>query len=475
MGQEIDRQHFAEADYRRFENRLQCETALLSRWWEDARFDAVNRRVGYEVEAWLLDHHAVPVPDNQPFLAAVCSERVVPELSRFNVELNGDPQSLGPGALTALEQELTGTWQLCQDAAHVRGETLLLIGTLPTIRDQDLSLAQMSPLNRYRALNDQIMQARQGRPIRLRIEGDETLDLLHADVMLEAATTSLQLHLQVPAGDLVASYNASLVLSALTVGLAANSPFLFNRQLWAETRIPLFEQAVDTRAPSGEGLSRVSFGSGYLDTDPIDLFRENLRHAVLLPLKGADDPSAMEHLRLHNGTLWRWNRLLVGPGIRPHLRIEHRVMAAGPSLIDMVANAAFYFGLVHWFLHQPEWRQTASLAEHLPFAEARANFYRAARDGLAAELQWLDGSRVPLDRLIRILVPRAEEGLLRCGLEPREVQRLLCVIDDRARCGQNGAVWQRRHATKYQRDWQRLVSDYLEHQRSGMPVHEWTL
>ena len=467
MGQEIQRIHFDQEDFARFERRLADETELLGEWLRSDRFSAAGFVGGFELEGWLIDRHFFPAPINEAYLERLSSPLVVPELSKFNVELNGTPQPLSGNALSLLERELAETWRHCLRVAHDLESTLILIGILPTVRQSDLSLANISPLNRFHALNAEILKRRDGQPLRLRIAGAERLDLLHGDVMLEAAATSFQVHMQMPAGEAVRYYNASQILAAPLVAVAANSPYLFERQLWEETRIPLFEQAVATREER-----RVTFGEGYLEQSPLESFADNLRRfPVLLPVAFTSEREQFCHLRLHNGTIWRWNRLLVGRDAagEAHLRIEHRVMPAGPSIVDMIANAALYLGAAR-FLAGLRLAPEAGL----PFAEAKANFYRAAREGLAAEVVWREGRCVGLRELLREeLIPMAREGLRLLGLDAEEGEAYLSVIRNRVDSGQNGATWQKAYVARHGRDFFRLTAAYLEHQRSGLPVHEW--
>jgi len=349
----------------------------------------------------------------------------------------------------------------------------VLIGILPTIRQSDLVLANVSALRRYVALNEQISRLRAGRPIQLEIDGDEPLRISHADVMLEAATTSFQVHLQIPADAAVRFYNASLVASAPVLAAATNSPFLFGHRLWHETRVPLFEQAVAT-APcaSAPENSRVTFGSGYLRESIAEHFEDAVRRfPVLLPLPSDDDPARFSHLRLHNGTVWHWNRPLIGfdDDGATHVRIEHRVLPAGPSLLDMVANAAFYVGLVSALatLSRP-------VEADIPFAAARDGFYASARDGLDARIAWLDGRSHPVRSLILDeLLPMARQGLRWHGVDADEVERWLGILEQRVRSRRTGSAWQRSFIERNGRDFQPMLADYLEHQRSGAPVHEW--
>jgi hypothetical protein len=335
MGKEIDSSGFTVDDFARFHQRLAIETRHAHAAYARGDFANAGLVAGFELEAWLVDEKLSPVPRNVSFLERLASPLVVPELSRFNVELNGTPQPLRGGALSRLECELTATWQQCLRVAREEESALIAIGTLPTVHESDLSLASMSPSRRYAMLNEQILVLRGGRPLALDISGIDSLCTTHADVMLEAATTSFQVHLQTPAGEAARTYNASLLLAAPLVALAANSPFLFERALWHETRIPLFEQAVDCCDPEHPEHLRVTFGSGYLGADPTACFAENLSsYTVLLPFEVPSPVQSYAHLRLHNGTIWRWIRMLIGfdDNDQPHLRVEQRVMPAGPSL-----------------------------------------------------------------------------------------------------------------------------------------------
>lgn len=473
MGKEIGNDDYTAEDFARFGRRLLRETRRARVGYARGEFADGAHVAGFELEAWLIDEHFSPAPRNVSFLARMNSPLVVPELSRFNVELNGTPQRLHGSALSRLEKELAATWQQCLRVAEDESTALIAIGTLPTIGESDLSLANMSPSRRYAVLNEQIFLLRGGRPLALDIVGIDSLATTHADVMLEAATTSFQVHLQTPAREAARTYNASLILAAPLVALAANSPFLFGRPLWHETRIPLFEQAVDCCDPGHPECRRVTFGSGYLGADPTAFFAENQSsYAVLLPFVVPSPTHHYAHLRLHNGTIWRWNRLLIGfdDNGRPHLRVEQRVMPAGPSIVDMMANAAFYYGAVRILARCP-----LAPEAQLPFAVARDNFYRAARYGLDARLTWLGGGRRTARELLAgELLPLAGEGLAQLELSVADRRRYLEVLSERLRSGRNGAAWQLAHYAKH-RDLCRLTADYLQHQRRLVPVHEWPL
>ena len=471
MGQEIAQTCFSPQDHARFARSLADETALLENWLREGRFRASGHIVGFELEAWLLDRNCFPLPSNEAYLAKLASPLVVPELSKFNVEINGTPQVLEADAFARMEAELTHTWRRCLEVAHELEGTLIMIGILPTVRERDLTLANISPLNRYYALNRQVLEHRCRAPLRIDIHGREHLELTHADVMLEAATTSFQVHLQAPAARIVRYLNAASILSGPLVALAANAPFLFGADLWDESRIPLFEQAVDSAEGTPGQARRVTFGEDYLHASALECFADNLaRFTPLLPMRLDDGVQRLAHLRLHNGTIWRWNRLLIGfEGDAPHLRIEQRAMPAGPSVRDMVANAAVYVGASRTLA-----QRVPAPENELPFAQARENFYRCARHGLSAQVRWLDGhERSAAALLSDEILPMAGDGLAALGIDARDIDTYLDVARARVRSGQNGAQWQRQHARKHGRDLFRLTADYLEHQRSAMPVHEW--
>lgn len=475
MGEEIPTTRFLPQDFERFSRRLQQETQLLRQWFREGRFVEHDPVGGFELEAWLIDREQRPAPINDRLLERLDTSLVVPELAKFNFEVNSTPQRLQGDALRRMQAELESTWAACRAAAAELDADALMIGILPTVREDELGLVNMSSLRRYRAINDRVLQMRQGSPLRVNIAGDERLRVTHYDVMLEAATTSFQIHLQVPQSKAARYFNAALIVSAPMVAAAANSPFLFGKDLWDETRIPLFEQSVEldgVAAPAQMPRQRVTFGSGYVRESLEEFFVENCAaYPVLLPIELNDDSSRLSHLRLHNGTIWRWNRPLIGFDAegRPHLRIEHRVVPSGPSAVDEIANAAFYFGLSEFLA-----TRTVPPEQELTFAQARDNFYAAARHGLHATVVWLDGRAVSVRNLIlEELLPMARRGLEALKVAGEDVQRYLDVIEDRVTCGCNGATWQRAYVENNGRDMRALTAAYAACQRRGNPVHEW--
>ncbi len=475
MGQEIKRSRFTPRDFAAYHARLEQETALLLDWFRAGRFSERRAIGGFEVEAWLIDQSGRPAAINDVFLAQMNDDMVVAELAKFNVELNVAPQALRDSGLARMQEELDQRLERCRVTAAQWDCALLMIGILPTLREGDLTLVNMSDSKRYRALNEQVLKARQGSPLRLDIAGREHLHIEHHDVMLESATTSFQVHLQVPGSAAARYYNAAVICSAPMVAVTANSPYLFGQDLWDETRIPLFEQAVEVGGFNGAAhgpVRRVTFGSGYVRDSVGECFVENLAHyPALLPVCFDQPPERMAHLRLHNGTIWRWNRPLIGldeDGV-PHLRIEHRVIPAGPSAIDQLANAAFFFGLVEMLAGDERAPELC-----LAYTQARDNFYDAARYGLEAQITWLDGRRHMLTTLLdKQLLPLAREGLARLEMSSGDAQRYLDVIGARVRGGRTGAAWQRDYIASHGHDMRGLTAAYRAHQRHGDPVHDW--
>ena len=477
MGQEIEESRFTPEDFVEYAKCLRRETELLGQWFRDGLFSARDRMGGFELEAWLVDDAVRPAPVNDTFLKRLDNPMVVPELARFNVELNDHPQHLWGSALSRFEASLGSTWNQCRKTAADLQTQLLMIGILPTVQESELNQQNMSDLKRYRALNEQVLRMREGEPLELDIHGRQHLSTTHRSVMLEAATTSFQLHLKIHPRDAVHAYNAGIILSAPMVAATANSPYLFGHDLWDETRIPLFEQsvAVGGMADASHGpLRRVTFGSGYARESIMECFVENEQHyPVMLPMQFHDGLEQMSHLRLHNGTIWRWNRPLIGfdyDGI-PHLRIEHRVVPGGPTIVDAIANAALFFGLMQVLIDAVE-----PAEPRIPFATARDNFYAAARYGLDARITWYDGEKGTLrSLLLQQLLPQARSGLESLEIDRNDIERYLGVIEARLQSGQTGAAWQRAWVARHGDDMAAMTAAYLARQDAGRPVHAWDL
>lgn len=476
MGQEISLAQFDEKNFERFYQKLKQETNLLSQLIEQNACSTHQPVAGFEIEAWLVDENMRPSPTNEYYLATFNHPWASAELAKFNIEFNSTPTPLTDDVFSRLHEQLQTTWSEACQHAETLDSNIVMIGILPTLKQSDLNLSNMSNMNRYRALNEQVLHAR-GRPIHIDINGAEHLKFDHDDVMMESATTSFQLHIQLPLSIAHHFYNASIIASAPVVALCANAPFLFGKELWHESRIPLFEQSVESGGYSGAShgpIKRVSFGSDYARHSIIECFQENLDHfPVLLPVEQDSAIEAFAHLRLHNGTIWRWNRPLVGfdEDGTPHIRVEHRTPAAGPSVIDSIANAAFYYGLT-----QSICDEIVNKGCPLPFAQARDNFYQAARFGLDSHIIWSDGYKQRLSHLFQTeLLPRAMSGLESLGIRRTDIDTYLDIIRQRIAHRQNGSQWQRHYIYEHDHDFTEMMRNYLKNQNSGNPVSTWAL
>jgi gamma-glutamyl:cysteine ligase YbdK (ATP-grasp superfamily) len=476
MGQEIDHTRFSQKDFDVFMQRLRNETALLASYFEQGRFDDGPPVAGFELEAWLVDKQLNPAPINDVFLAQLQDPLVSPELATFNIEFNVAPLALRGTALSSLAAQLRKHWQAGRQCAQRLDAELAMIGILPTVENAHLIVHNLSSMNRYVALNTEILRLRGGRPLQLDIHGHDILRAEHRDVMLESAATSFQIHLQIPPRLAVRAYNASIITSGPLLAVSANSPYLFGKDLWAETRIPLFEQSVEVGGYEDDAhgpMRRVTFGSGYARNSIMECFTENLEHyPVLLPTCFDSPAERFEHLRLHNGTLWRWNRPLIGfENNTPHLRIEQRVVPAGPTIDDAMANAAFFYGLTQSLCENP-----IAPESHLPFATARDNFYACAQHGQDAHIIWLDGQKHPAQALLlKTLLPMAHNGLEALGIADEDISYYLGIIEGRVKSARNGAAWQRAFVHKHGDNMRHMLHAYLQHQHTGVPVHQWEI
>ena len=486
MGEEVEAQEFSRADRTRHREKVRRNLDVFARMLREARFDTDDPMTGLEVELNLVDGAGDPALKNAEVLAAIADENFQTELGRFNIEINVPPARLGEGGLTTFEASIRRSLNDAESRASAVGAHMVMIGILPTLAEGHLSVRSLSANQRYRLLSEQILNAR-GEDITISIDGSEGLRTTADSIVPEAACTSTQVHVQTSPDQFAAYWNASQAIAAVQVALGANSPYLLGRELWRETRIPLFEQATDTRGEElkAQGVRpRVWFGERWINS-VFDLFEENVRYfPALLPVDDDEDPLAvlegggtptLAELRLHNGTIYRWNRPVydVAKG-KPHLRVENRLLAAGPTVADTMANAAFYFGLVRSLAEseRPLWSQ-------MSFRAAEENFHVAARQGIDAHVYWPGVGQVPVtDLVLRRLLPKAREGLWAWGASDAEADRLLGIVEERCLRVTNGAEWfvGRVHAEGERDRYDALraaLRDYRERMHSNQPVHTW--
>ncbi|WP_026923573.1 glutamate--cysteine ligase [Glycomyces arizonensis] len=496
MGDEVSGSALAHWNQSAYRAKLQAGREALAQLLADRRLDRGRPLTGIELELDLLERSGDPAFANEAvlqYLHTTVDEEALysaqHELGAFNIELNLPPRMLDGAGVSWYESDLAVILSEVREAADKAGVHCCPIGTMPTLFTGHMRIDSLSSAKRYRVLNDGIMAAR-GEDVHIDITGAESVDFSCPNIAPESANTSVQFHLQVDPDGFHRYWNTAQALAGIQVALGANSPYLFGRQLWAETRIVLFEQGTDTRRAderAAGAMPRAWFGERWIDS-ALDLFDENYRHfAPLLPLCGNEDPLAvvadggvpsLQELRFHNGTIYRWNRPVydIRAG-RPHLRVENRVLPAGPTPVDICANMALFYGLTVYFAERDE-----QLSDGLDFADATANFHAAARHGIQADQVWPGRGRVPARTLVlEELLPLAAEGLASLGVVRGDAERFLGVIEQRCRRGVNGASWQvaRVQVAEHRQRLERgdalraMVLDYAAQSADGRPVHEW--
>jgi hypothetical protein len=457
----------------------------------EARFHPERRSFGMEIEFNLTDDAGDPALVNAAALEAIADPAFQTELAQFNLEINVAPRLLEGRVFSELEQETRASLNDAEERARPAGARMMMIGILPTVTAEHLNADSFSANPRYELLNQQIFAAR-GEDLEITITGVERLSTLADTIAPEAACTSVQLHQQVAPDAFARYWNAAQAIAGVQVAIAANSPFFCGKELWRETRIALFEQATDTRPEElkSQGVRpRVWFGERWI-TSIFDLFEENVRYfPALLPICDPEDPletlergdvPRLAELRLHNGTIYRWNRPIYDVvRDQPHVRVENRILPAGPTMLDILANAAFYYGLVRSIAEEerPLWSR-------MSFSAAEENFHAGAREGIDANVYWPGVGEVPVAELVlRRLLPLAREGLARWGVDSTDADRLLGVIERRCVTLRNGASWQVQvfHDLYEGRGLDRaqalrqMTRRYRDHMHSNQPVHDWPL
>ncbi|HEY3996262.1 MAG TPA: glutamate--cysteine ligase [Mycobacterium sp.] len=488
MGEEVKRTTFDSAHRREYRRKVQLCLDVFETMLARSCFDSEQPLTGMEIECNLVDGGYQPAMLNRDVLAAIADPAYQTELGAYNIEFNVPPHALPGHTGLELEAEVRASLNDAEIKSSERGAHIVMIGILPTLMPDHLSTDWMSESTRYTALNESIFTAR-GEDIPIDISGPEPLSWQAPTIAPESACTSTQLHLQLSPEAFAANWNVAQAVAAPQLAMGANSPYFFGHQLWAETRIELFAQSTDTRPEElkTQGVRpRVWFGERWIDS-VLDLYRENIRYfPSLLPEVSDEDPAAelaagrtphLSELRLHNGTVYRWNRPVydVVDG-RAQLRLENRLLPAGPSVIDMLANSAFFYGMLRSLseAENPLW--TA-----MDFAVAQTNFLAAARYGIDARLDWPGRGDVTARELVLdTLLPIADEGLQRWGVDAEVRDRFLGVIEGRARTGRNGATWQVATVRRLENDGMsrpaalaEMLRRYCGHMHANEPVHTW--
>ena len=478
------------AEIRRFTRHIMQDMRALEHMLQNDMFETDIQRIGAEQELFLVDRNSQPAPLAEEILELSTNERLVNELTRFNLEINLDPLEFAGNCFSAMEADLDRLMDYVRSLSGKLDVDVVMAGILPTIHAWDLRLDNMAPKPRYFTLNDTIMSLKGGRA-QYHIRGTDELFFQHDNIMVEGCNTSFQVHLQVTPDNFAHYYNLAQLVSGPVLAASANSPILFGKRLWRETRIALFQQAVDTRSSNlylRDMSPRVHFGTEWVDESVLEIFQEDIaRFRVIMTSEYEDPFEALERgevpklraLQLHNGTVYRWNRACYGISkSQPHLRIENRLFPSGPTVVDEVANAAFWTGLIHGLA-----LEISDVRDLLPFDDAKSNFIGAARRGLASEIDWIDGNRYSAPELIRgQLLDVARKGLQSRGVNDDDIQRYLSIIDERVESKQTGAQWQlssvaamkkNSNASRAER-LDALVACMIKQQKEGNPGHTWS-
>ena len=491
MGEHKVEQHVDEKKAQAFMKALLEDLRALAFMLADGRVESGVTRIGAEQEMFLIDQYLRPAPVSLEVLKHAADARLTTEIARFNLEANLSPLTLENNCFSHMEQELVELIAIARNSAATQNADILLAGILPTLQKSDLTLDNLTPVARYHELDRGVIQMRGG-PLSIHIKGLDELHLTHDNIMMESCNTSFQIHFQSNAKEFANHYNIAQVITAPVLAAAVNSPLLFGLRLWQETRVALFQHSTDVRSRTQLARNqptRVSFGDGWLQESVIELFHDQItRFRPIIMLSEPDEnpfavlargeTPALSALRMHNGTVWRWNRACYGvsEGV-PHLRIENRALPSGPTIVDEIANAAFFSGLM---VAVPQ--VYGEIAKRMAFDDAKLNFFRAARHGLDAHFQWIDGQTYSAATLILDqLLPMAREGLTSSRVAGADIDKYLGIIEERAKCRQTGARWVIKSlsaigaSASKEASHRRLTSEILANQKQGQPIHCWPI
>jgi CBS domain-containing protein len=490
MGEHQVEQHVDEKKSQAFMKALLDDLRALAFMLENGHVESGITRIGAEQEMFLVDRSLRPAPVSVDVLKQANDPRLTTEIARFNLEANLTPLELTGNCFSRMQQELDQLLNLARDAAATQNADVLLSGILPTLQKSDLTLDNLTPVARYYELDRGVIRLRGG-PLSIHIKGLDELHLTHDNIMMESCNTSFQVHFQSNAKEFANHYNVAQAITAPVLAVAVNSPLLFGQRLWQETRVALFQHSTDERSRpqlARNQPTRVSFGDRWLQHSVVELFHDQItRFRPIMIIEPNENPfhvlargetPSLSALRMHNGTVWRWNRACYGvtDGV-PHLRIENRALPSGPTVVDEIANAAFFTGLMAAL---PQ--AYGDIAQRMAFDDAKSNFFRAARHGLDAHFQWLDGESHAAPALILDhLLPLARQGLIDSQVAPEDIDKYLDIIKERAQTRQTGAAWIMKSlsamdgSTSKDVRHRSLTSAMLASAKEGQPVHRWTI
>lgn len=490
MGEERVKLAKSNEDVQKFMKNVLKDARALEKMLEDDWFETDVIRIGAEQELCLIDEHGKAMPNAMEVMDALGDGNYTTEIAKFNIEINLDPLEFKDNCLSQMEENLQNEVAYVREKVQELGGDILLTGILPSIRKSDVAIENLTPLPRYKALCDAIDNMR-GKEYEIRIQGMDELLMKFDTPLLEGCNTGYQIHLQIKPDEFVSKYNIAQAIAAPVLASAVNSPILLGKRLWAETRIALFHQSVDTRGVGDhlrDSLPRVTFGSDWLRGSILDIYKEDIsRYRVLLSsnveenvdelLKNGIPPKLMA-LNVHNGTVYRWNRPCYGiGGGKPHLRIENRVLPSGPTVVDEIANTAFWLGLMNGMEDA-----YSDITKVLDFDNARLNFFAASKMGLDTKFIWTDDRKVTARDLIKEeLLPIARAGLEKVNILESDINTYLGVIEDRVESAQTGSYWVVKSYGKLIKENNReqtlstITGAMAKNQQKGEPVHKWGL
>lgn len=490
MGEKTVTTEYDESQMRSFTRSVLDDLLALEYLLSEGKVEEDVRRIGAEQEMFLVDSSLHPSPIVAEVMNDAKDGRLTTEIGKFNLEANLTPRSFSGSCLAEMEAELNGILDTVRNSAKKFSSSVVLTGILPTIQLSDLTEANLTPNPRYHEINRVVTQLH-GEDRNIHIKGLDELHLTLHDTFIEFSNTSFQVHLQVGAAEFAKYYNWAQAVAGPVLAPAVNSPVLLNHRLWHETRLALFQHATDTRSPihrERNQTPRVNFGRRWVEKNILEVLHEDaVRFRILLTqakkensldvIKRGGIPQ-LYSWRLHNGTIWRWNRPCYGVvNGKPGLRIEARYLPAGPSVEDEMANAAFFLGLMTAL---PE--KYGDVTEIMPFDRAKTNFFSAARHGLNAQMVWIDGVSRRSGRLIlEELLPLARSGLEDAAIDEADIDRLLGTLQSRVEHEMTGAQWmlaslaamdKRAKANVRMRS---VTAAMKANQEAGKPLHEWKL
>lgn len=459
----------------------------FERMWNERMFDNGQAKIGAEQELCIVNEALQPTTSALDLLDNIKDDHYTNELGLFNLEINLDPELLQNKCFSTIENKLIALMAKGQSEAAKINQKIVMAGILPTIDISHLQFKYMTPIPRYQTLSNMFLELR-GSNFEIHMTGVDELIMSLDSVLFEACNTSFQLHLQISQDEFVSQFNWSQMISGPVLSACVNSPLLFGKELWSESRIAVFKQSLDTRSSSNQlrnKMPRVYFGDDWLKDSPLNLWKKELMHFPLILTSDDIKKSTaildqgsipeLRAIRLHNGTTYTWNRLCYGTGNPPHLRIECRYLPAGPSIVDEIANFAFWIGLMKG---QPEnWDE---IQEGLQFKVVKDNFTRAARTGLDSVFNWMGESITAKKLILEKLIPIAKKGLKRCKINQEDIDKYLGIIQDRVDSEQTGSKWTINNYRSLSNELgsvsarQEILSSMFDRQKENIPVHQWS-